>query len=110
MNDNYVPDNGAGTVTSTDVSGEVYGIDALALSGGAGDVTVNLGANATLSTSTGSDGLFGIYALSEDTGNVSSVNDGRRSDHLWQLWCPGGQSGRRQFLGQQHHGDGDGYD
>ena len=71
VNDNYVPDNGAGTVTSTDVSGEVYGIDALALSGGAGDVTVNLGANATLSTSTGSDGLFGIYALSEDTGNVT---------------------------------------
>ena len=67
VNDNY----GAGAIGSTDISGLDYGIDALALSGGTGNVTVNLGLNAIISTSTGADGLFGIFALNEDTGNIT---------------------------------------
>ena len=34
-------------------------------------MTVNIGANATISTSTGSNGLFGIQAFSLDTGNIT---------------------------------------
>ena len=67
VNDNY----GAGAVASTTVSGAQYGIAAYANSGGTGDVTVNVGANATISTSTGSNGLFGIQAFSLDAGNIT---------------------------------------
>jgi hypothetical protein len=67
VNDNY----GDGAVTSTTVSGAQYGIGAYAESGGTGDVTVNIGANATISTSTGSNGLFGIQAFSLDAGNIT---------------------------------------
>ena len=67
MNDNY----GSGAVASTAISGAQYGIGAYANSGGTGDVTVNVGANATISTSTGSNGLFGIQAFSLDAGNIT---------------------------------------
>jgi hypothetical protein len=43
----------------------------LAESGGTGNVTVNVATNATISTSTGSAGLFGIDAFSLDTGNIT---------------------------------------
>ncbi len=67
VNDNY----GAGAVASTSVSGVQYGIEAIADSGGTGNVTVNIGTDATLSTSTGSSGLFGVDAFSTDTGNIT---------------------------------------
>ena len=67
VDDNYGP----GAVTSTTISGAQYGIEAAAESGGTGDVTVNIGANATISTSTGSNGLFGIQAFSLDAGNIT---------------------------------------
>ena len=67
VNDNYGP----GAVSSTTVSGAQYGIGAYANSGGTGDVTVNVGANATISTSIGSNGLFGIQAFSLDAGNIT---------------------------------------
>jgi T5SS/PEP-CTERM-associated repeat protein len=68
VNDNY----GSGAVTGgTAVSGQQYGIIAQADSGGSGDVTVNIGANATISTSNASTGLVGIAAFSQDTGNIT---------------------------------------
>ena len=67
MNDNY----GAGAVASTSISGVQYGIEATADSGGTGDVTVNVGTDASISTSTGSSGLFGIDAFSTDIGNIT---------------------------------------
>ena len=67
VNDNY----GAGAVASTSVSGVQYGIEAIADSGGTGNVTVNIGTDATLSSSTGSSGLFGVDAFSTDTGNIT---------------------------------------
>ena len=67
VNDNY----GAGAVASTSVSGAQYGIEAITDSGGTGNVTVNIGTDATLSSSTGSSGLFGVDAFSTDTGNIT---------------------------------------
>jgi hypothetical protein len=67
VNDNY----GAGAVASTTVSGAQYGIGAYALSGGIGDVTVNIGPDATISTSNGSAALFGIDAFTQDVGNIT---------------------------------------
>ena len=67
VNDNY----GSGSVTSTSVSGAQYGIEAEALSGGTGDVTVNVGTNASISTSNGSNALYGIAAFTEDVGNIT---------------------------------------
>jgi hypothetical protein len=72
VNDNY----GAGAVTSTTISGGLsgvvqYGILAEAESGGTGDVAVNIGANATISTSTGPTGLYGIGAFTDGVGNIT---------------------------------------
>ena len=67
VNDNY----GAGAVASTSVSGVQYGIEAIADSGGTGNVTVNIGTDAAMSSSTESSGLFGVEAFSTDTGNIT---------------------------------------
>ena len=67
VNDNY----GEGAVSQTNVSGVQYGIFAGAFSGGIGNVAVNVGADATISTSTGASALFGVDAFSEDAGNIT---------------------------------------
>ena len=69
VNDNF----GDGAVASTTVSGTQYGIEASADSGGTGNVTVNVGTSAAISTSSTSTDA-GIFAFSNDTGNISSCN------------------------------------
>ena len=112
MNDNY----GAGAVTSTTISGGLsgvvqYGILAEAESGGTGDVTVNIGANATISTSTGPTGLFGIEAFSLDTGNITvlmSAGDTVTSGSAGIVAVNSGVR-NRAIGGQHHHGNGRGH-
>ena len=68
MNDNY----GSGSITGgTTLVGQQYGIIAQADSGGgSGDVTVNVGTNATIEA-IASNALYGIGAYSQDTGNIA---------------------------------------
>ena len=68
--DAYNYGNGDVTVNDnagTSVSGAKYGIAAYGLSGGTGNVAVNVGADATISGSS----LDGIHAINFDTGNVT---------------------------------------
>ena len=67
MNDNY----GAGAVASTSVSGAQYGIEAITDSGGTGNVTVNIGTDATLSSSTGIVRALWRRCFQMDTGNIT---------------------------------------
>ena len=68
VNDNY----GSGAVASTSVSGAVLGIEAQALSGGTGDVTVNVGTNAQhIDFKCSRPRSTASWLFSLDTGNIA---------------------------------------
>ena len=107
VNDNV----GSGAVASTAISGAQYGIGAYANSGGTGDVTVNIGTNASISTSNASTALYGVEAYSSGTGNITVlmsagdfITSGSDGILAGQLRRPDGADKQQYFgNGRRHH-------